>query len=246
MRIREAGAAGITPDDLAALTATDPAAVRAWSWASDAHDLTTFEDGRLTIDDDVADILLDDARSEFLGGQFVHAVVASMDWGGMADFFRTGSGDRRAAGPLQDGHRTAHPTGHRGLLPGGPGRAPAARPPICRGEVVSSTCIAVAGAGWWRWPVASRSSSWSGSSSSTTPSRGRARTSRPRVCGDRIEIREGKATDPGHVGEYDLAYFQYALHQLHDAPKVLAAAWARVATGWPRHRPGLAAAVWPR
>jgi SAM-dependent methyltransferase len=49
--------------------------------------------------------------------------------------------------------------------------------------------------------------------------------------GDRIEVRHGKATDPGHVGEYDLAYFQYALHQLHDAPTVLSAAWAALRPG---------------
>jgi SAM-dependent methyltransferase len=48
---------------------------------------------------------------------------------------------------------------------------------------------------------------------------------------DRIDIRHGKATDPGHVGEYDLAYFQYALHQLHDAPAVLAAAWDALRPG---------------
>ena len=42
---------------------------------------------------------------------------------------------------------------------------------------------------------------------------------------DRIEIRQAKATHPGHEGEYDLAYFQYALHQLDDAPAVLKAAW---------------------
>jgi SAM-dependent methyltransferase len=47
----------------------------------------------------------------------------------------------------------------------------------------------------------------------------------------RIEIRQGKATDPGHVGEYDLVYFQYALHQLHDAPTVLAAAWDALRPG---------------
>ena len=29
-------------------------------------------------------------RPEYLGGQFVHAAVASLDWGGMVDFFRTG------------------------------------------------------------------------------------------------------------------------------------------------------------
>ncbi len=43
---------------------------------------------------------------------------------------------------------------------------------------------------------------------------------------DRITIRQAGATEPGQAGEYDLAYFQYALHQL-----------ARRAGGPPR-RPG--------
>ena len=85
--VRAAGAAGITPAELAAATGTRPEAIDAWSWAGDAHELTTLEDGRLTIDQDVARILLDDQQPDFLGGQFVHAVVASMDWGGMAAFF---------------------------------------------------------------------------------------------------------------------------------------------------------------
>ncbi|MGH2476199.1 MAG: hypothetical protein ACRDIL_13140, partial [Candidatus Limnocylindrales bacterium] len=89
-RIRAAAAAGIGPDELAAETGTHPEAIAAWSWASDAHDLAHLDDGRLTIDDDLAGMLLDDHRAEFLGGQFVHAVVASMDWGGMVDYFRTG------------------------------------------------------------------------------------------------------------------------------------------------------------
>ncbi|HYH93577.1 MAG TPA: class I SAM-dependent methyltransferase, partial [Candidatus Saccharimonadales bacterium] len=48
---------------------------------------------------------------------------------------------------------------------------------------------------------------------------------------DRITIRQAKATDAGKTGEYDLAYFQYALHQLHDAPSVLRAAWAAIRPG---------------
>jgi len=48
---------------------------------------------------------------------------------------------------------------------------------------------------------------------------------------DRITIREAGVTDPGKVGEYDLAYFQYALHQLPDAPGVLRAAWAALHPG---------------
>ena len=35
-------------------------------------------------------MLLDDDRPEFIGGQFVHSVIASLDWGGMLEFFRTG------------------------------------------------------------------------------------------------------------------------------------------------------------
>ena len=48
---------------------------------------------------------------------------------------------------------------------------------------------------------------------------------------DRITIRQAGAADPGKVGEYDLAYFQYALHQLPDAPAVLRAAWAALHPG---------------
>ena len=39
------------------------------------------------------------------------------------------------------------------------------------------------------------------------------------------------AKTPGHAGEYDLAYFQYALHQLDDAPAVLRAAWEALRPG---------------
>jgi len=49
--------------------------------------------------------------------------------------------------------------------------------------------------------------------------------------GDRISIRHASVTEPGGAGEYDLAYFQYALHQLPDAPAVLRAAWASLHPG---------------
>ena len=90
-RVRAAGREGITTDALAAETGTQPAAIEAWAAAADAHDLATFEDGHLVMDDDVAAILLDGDRADFLGGQFVHAVVAAMDWGDMETFFRTGT-----------------------------------------------------------------------------------------------------------------------------------------------------------
>ena len=62
-----------------------------------------LEDGRLTIDHDVAVVLLDEGRPEYLGGQFVHAAVASLDWGGMVEFFRSG----RPIGTRPDRYRVA-------------------------------------------------------------------------------------------------------------------------------------------
>ena len=38
-------------------------------------------------------------------------------------------------------------------------------------------------------------------------------------------------TRPSGSADYDLAYFQYALHQLDDAPSVLRAAWASLRPG---------------
>ena len=80
----------MTPAELAAATGTQQQAVEAWAWAVDAHDLATLEGDRLIGHEDIAVILLDELRPEYLGGQFMHATIASLDWGGMADFFRTG------------------------------------------------------------------------------------------------------------------------------------------------------------
>jgi ArsR family transcriptional regulator len=48
---------------------------------------------------------------------------------------------------------------------------------------------------------------------------------------DRIAIREAAPTEIGATESFDLAYFQYALHQLPDAVGALRAAWAAVRPG---------------
>ena len=229
-RIREAGEGGITPDELAAATGTQPAAVAAWSWASDAHDLTTFEDGRSTIDRDTAQILLDDQRSEFLGGQFVHAVVASMDWNGMEAFFRSG----RPIAERPGRYRAAIERLTRQDIAVFFEEVLAAMPQLTAelsrgGRAVDVHC----GGGRWLVAMARR---FPGLElvgvefEHDSVERARATIAAENLT-DRITIREAKATDPGHSGEFDLAYFQYALHQLPDAPKVLAAAWAALRPG---------------
>jgi SAM-dependent methyltransferase len=223
-RVRAAGSEGITPAELASATDTRPEAVAAWSWASDAHDLVVLEDGRLTIDDDVAEILLDDQRADFLGGQFDHAVVASMDWGGMVDFFRTG----RPIGTRPDRYRAAIERLTRQDIAVFFQEVLAALPQLAAdlsrgGHVVDVHC----GGGRWLVAMARRFPSLQlvgVEFEEDSVARARA-TIAEEGLQDRIEIRHGKATDPGKAGEYDLAYFQYALHQLDDAPRVLAAAW---------------------
>jgi SAM-dependent methyltransferase len=229
-RIRTAGESGITPDELAEATQTDRQAIAAWSWASDAHDLAFFEDGRLTIDGDVAEILLDDQRAEFLGGQFVHAVVASMDWGGMVEFFRSG----KPITDRPDRYRAAIERLTRQDIAVFFQEVLAALPQLAAdlsrgGRVVDVHC----GGGRWLVAMARR---FPGLElvgiefEADSVSRARVAIADAGLA-DRIEIRHGKAKDPGHAGEYDLAYFQYALHQLEDAPGVLRGAWAALRPG---------------
>jgi len=57
---------------------------------------------------------------------------------------------------------------------------------------------------------------------------------------DRITIEQGDVGAPGHISEFDLAYFQYALHSVPSPAAALRAAWAAL-------RPGgrLLALDWP-
>jgi SAM-dependent methyltransferase len=229
-RVRAAGDAGLTTAELASATGTQPHAIEAWAWGSDAHELTTFEDGRLVIDEDVAAILLDGDRADFLGGQFVHAVVASMDWGGMAEFFRTGT----PIGTRPDRYRVAIETLTRQDIAVFFQEVLAAIPQLVSdltrgGRVVDVHC----GGGRWLVAMARRFPALDlvgVEFEADSVARARATVAEEGLS-DRIDIRQAKATQPGSVGEYDLAYFQYALHQLRDAPEVLRAAWGALRPG---------------
>ena len=228
--LRRAGSTGLTTQELAAATSTHGPAVEVWAWAVHAHELASHEDGRLTIDEDVAEILLDDQRAEYLGGQFAHALVASMDWGGMTEFFRTG----RPIRDRPDRYRMAIERLTRLDIAVFFQEALAAMPQLAAdlsagGRVVDVHC----GGGRWLVAMARR---FPGLElvgvefEEDSVARARATVAKEGLA-DRIEIRHAEATRPGDPGEYDLAYFQYALHQLADAPKVLGAAWAAIRPG---------------
>jgi SAM-dependent methyltransferase len=88
--IQGAGADGIPPDELARKAGCAAEPVEAWARAAHASELVEHDGTRIRLDPAVATVLLDDTRPEYLGGQFVAAVVSSLDYAGLADFFRTG------------------------------------------------------------------------------------------------------------------------------------------------------------
>ncbi|MEZ0241387.1 MAG: cyclopropane-fatty-acyl-phospholipid synthase family protein [Chloroflexota bacterium] len=229
-RLRAAGADGLTAAELATQAGCQPVAVEAWAWAADAHDLVTLEDGRLTVDRDVAAILLDAERPEFLGGQFVHATVASLDWGGMVDFFRTGE-------PIRD-----RPDRYRLAIERLTAQDIAvffqealAELPQLVADLSEGGRVADIHCGGGRWLVAMakrfpKLELVGVEFEADSVARARA-TVEAAGLADRISIRQAGVTDPGQAGEYDLIYFQYALHQVPDAPTALRAAWKALRPG---------------
>ena len=175
-RLRDAGSNGLTADELAQRTGTEPRLVHDWSWGADAHDLVAIDAGRITMPEDIAVVLLDADRSEYLGGQYLHAAIGSLDYAHLLEVFRSGT-------PVEgrpDRYRAAIErltvqdiaVFFQELLASVPelvvgcGRAPG-----------SSTSTAAAVAGSSRWRAGSPARSWSAWSSSRTRSRAPGPTS---------------------------------------------------------------------
>lgn len=223
--LRDAGDRGLTPGELAEATDTHGEAIEIWAWAADAHDLAALEDGRLTLDAETARVLLDDLTPEFLGGQFNHAAVASMDWAAMPEFFRTG----RRLGERPDRYRAAIERltvqdvavfFQEGL---------AALPQLivdlsAGGRVLDVHC----GGGRWLIAMAQRFERLALVGVEFEPDSVERARRNVEAAGlaSRITIEHGDVEAPGHEGEFDLAYFQYALHALPNPLLALQAAWA--------------------
>jgi len=231
-RLRVAGSAGLSPSELASATGCVENAVDAWLWAADAHELVRIDAGRATVDGLVADILLDEARPEFLGGQFVHSVVASLDWDGMLDYFRTG----RPIAERPDRYRASIERLTVQDIAVFFGEALAALPQLVAdlsrgGRVVDVHC----GGGRWLIAMARRFPALELVGVEFEPDSVVRATANVAAAGlsDRIAIHQADVTTPDKVAAYDLAYFQYALHQLPDPVRSLRAAWQALRPdGW--------------
>ena len=231
-RLRDTGRGGLTSSGLAAATGCVESAVEAWLLAADAHDLVTIHDGRATVDGATTDILLDETRAEYLGGQFVHAVVASLDWDGMLDYFRTG----RPIAQRPDRYRASIERLTVQDIAVFFGEALAALPQLVAdlsrgGRVVDVHC----GGGRWLIAMAQRFPALELVGVEFQPDSVVRATANVAAAGltGRIAIHQADVTTPDEVGAYGLAYFQYALHQLPDPTASLGAAWAALrAGGW--------------
>ncbi len=228
--LRSARDRGLTAAALADATGTVEPAVDAWLWAADAHDLVTLHDGRATIDDDVAVVLLDQARPEFLGGQFVHAAVAALDWHGMLAFFRTGEPIAERPDRYRASIERLTVQDIAVFFSEGLAEMPQLVADLSRGgRVLDVHC----GGARWLIAMARRFPALELVGVEFQPDsvvRARANVDAAGLA-DRIEIHQADVTKPDKVEAYDLAYFQYALHQLADPVASLRAAWAALRAG---------------
>lgn len=224
-RLRAAGPAGLTTEELAGQAGCHPTAIETWAWAADAHELVTLEGQRLSLEEDLAIVLLDEGRPDYLGGQFVHATVASLDWGRMVHFFRTGEPIRERPDRYRAAIERLTAQDIAVFFQEALAELPQLVADLSRGGRVADIHC---GGGRWLIAMARRFPALDlVGVEFEADSVVRARTNVEAAgLSDRITIREAGVTQPGETGEYDLVYFQYALHQLPDAPAVLAAAWA--------------------
>jgi SAM-dependent methyltransferase len=228
--LRKAGDAGLTPSELGDATGTHGDAVDLWAWAADAHELAELEDGRLRVDPQLAATLLDRDRTDYLGGQFVHGVVATLDWDRMVDFFRTGTPIRERP----DRYRAAieHLTQQdiAVFFQEALAELPQAVAELTQGgRVVDVHC----GGGRWLIAMARRFPKIElvgVEFEADSVARARQHVEEAGL-GDRIRIVQADVSKLTEPGTFNLVYFQYALHQLPDAVVGLRTAWEALAPG---------------
>ncbi len=229
-RLQEAGTAGLTVVELAQATGTQAELVGRWAWGADAHDLVETEDGRLYLPDEVAAILLNPDRSEYLGGQFLQAAIGSLDYAALPEVFRTG----RPLAERPDRFRMAIERLTMQDIAVFFQEVLAVLPQIVVGLRSGARIVDVhCGGGRWLIAMARRFPDVSLVGVEFEPdsvARARANVAAAGLT-DRIAIEQDEVTAIDHEGEIQLAYFQYTLHQLPDPTAALRSAWAAVRPG---------------
>jgi SAM-dependent methyltransferase len=228
--ILDSGPDGIRAGDLAAATGCRPVPVADWLRAAHAGELLDLDGDRARLAPDVASVLLDDTHPEYLGGQFVVAVVSSLDYAGMAEFFRSGR-------PISD----RPPRFHRAIeavtvqdiavfFQEGLAELPDLAAALTRGgRVLDVAC----GGGKWLIAIARRFPATQLVGVEFEPDSVARAISHVAEAGlgDRIRVDALPIPEMTYREEFDLAYLQDALHELPDPVESLRAAWAAVRPG---------------
>jgi SAM-dependent methyltransferase len=229
-RIRAAGDAGIEAGALAEATGCQSEPVAAWIRAAHAGDLLGLDGSRVTIPEDVVAVLLDDTHPEYLGGQFVVAVVSSLDYEGLSEFFRTG---RTIEERPPRFHRAIEEVTVQDIavfFQEGLAQVPELAAALTRGgRVLDVAC----GGGRWLIAVARRFPATELVGVEFEPdSVARAmRHVAEAGLGERIRIEPREIPDMPYRSEFDLVYIQDALHELADPVASLRSSWAAVQAG---------------
>ncbi|HEX2753897.1 MAG TPA: class I SAM-dependent methyltransferase [Candidatus Limnocylindrales bacterium] len=229
-RIRAADAAGMSASELASAAGCGPEPTEAWVRAAHAAGLIELDGGRATLAADVAAVLLDDTHPEYLGGQFVVAVVSSLDYIGLADFFRSG---RTIAERPPRFHRAIEAVTVQDIavfFQEGLAELPDLAAALNRGgRVLDVAC----GGGRWLIAVARRFPATQLVGVEFEPDSVERATRQVRDAGldGRIRVEARTIPDMPFRSEFDLVYLQDALHELPDPAPSLRAAWAAVAPG---------------
>jgi SAM-dependent methyltransferase len=228
--LKAAGRAGLSAADLAAAAKCRQAPIAAWVRAAHATDQVELDGDLAYLDPDMATVLLDEDRPEFLGGQVVSAVVSTLDYDRMLEFFRTGN-------PIPE----RPPRFHRAIervtvqdiavfFQEGLAALPALTDELRRGiDVLDVAC----GGGRWLTAVARRFPRTRLVGVEFEPdSVARAmRHATKSGLDDRIRIEAREVADMAFDREFGLVYLQDALHELPDPVAGLRQSWAAVAPG---------------
>jgi SAM-dependent methyltransferase len=229
-RLREAGPGGLAPEALAAAAgcATEP--VRAWCRAAYASELLDHDGGRFVLQPGTATILLDEERPEYLGGQFVYAAEASLDYGSIGELFRAGrhleERPPRYWRAIEQLTRQDTAIFFEEAL--------AALPELVIDLVRGARVIDVhCGGGRWLAAMARRfpEAQLMGVESEPDNVARAMRLVQESGLEDRIRIEARDEATFDRPGEFGLAYFQHALHKLGHPVESLAAAWRALGPG---------------
>jgi SAM-dependent methyltransferase len=229
-QLRGAGHGGLTAAELAERTGTRPELVRQWAWGADVHDLVELDGERIVLFAEVAAVLLDADRPEYLGGQFLHAAIGSLDFDILPDVLRTGA----ALDARPDRYRMAIERLTVQDIAVFFQEVLAALPQLVV-DLGDDAGIVDVHCGGGRWLIA-MAKRFPGTRltgvefEADSVARARAHVEEAGLSG-RIAIEHGDLGSVGHAGEMTLAYFQYALHQLADPAGAIASAWQALRPG---------------